>query len=161
MNRRFVAVPAALGIAALLAAPASADVIKPGVRMAGIKVGEPVKQVRATHGKPDRTVRNADNAYTYFYKQRRLEVRFQNDSVVGISSKSRLDRTANGVGRGSTLAELHKGLVNEKCKTFDNTDDVVCEIFSHNGDRHTGFTLRNGKVIRVDVGFVIQALPFD
>src|SRR3954466_8925974 len=103
MNRRFLAVPAALGAAAVLAAPAGADVIKPGVRMAGLKVGEPVKQVRATYGKPDKTVRNADNAYTYFYEQRRLEVRFQNDTVEVISSKSRLDRTDNGLGRGSTL----------------------------------------------------------
>jgi hypothetical protein len=156
MNRRFLAVPAALAAAAVLAAPASADVIKPGVRMAGVKVGESAKQVKAANGKPDRSVRDADNAYHYEYKKRRLTVYFQNDAVTSISSKSRLDRTDNGLGRGSTVAELHSGLFNEKC-----TSSTYCEIFTHNLKRHTGFALRHGVVVRVDVGLVQQVLAFD
>jgi hypothetical protein len=159
MNRHFLAVPAALAAAAVLAAPASADVIKPGVRMAGLKVGEPVKQVRAAYGKPDKIVRNADNAYTYVYKQRRLTVAFQNDTVEVISSKSRLDQTDNGLGRGSTLAQLRKGLFNEKCT--GNAKDAYCEIFTRNLKRHTGFAVRNGKVIRIDVGIILVAIPFE
>jgi hypothetical protein len=155
MNRRFLAVSAVLGAAAVLAAPASAAPIKPGVRMAGLKVGETAKQVKATYGKPDRSVRDADNAYHYEYKARRLTVYFTNDTIVSISSKSRLDRTDNGLGRGSTLAELRKGLFNEKC------DATYCEIFTKNLKRHTGFALKNGVVIRVDVGIVRVAIPFD
>ena len=157
MNRRFLAVSAALGAAAVLAAPASADVIKPGVRMAGVKVGESATQVKAKYGKPDRTRSDADNAYTYWYKSRRLEIAFQNDKISQISSKSRLDRTDNGLGRGSKLAAVRKGLFNEKC----SSDNTYCEIFTKNLQRHTGFALKNGVVVRVDVGYVQEAIPFD
>jgi hypothetical protein len=157
MNRRLLAVPAVLGAAAVLAAPASADVIKPGVRMAGVKVGESAKDVRATYGKPDKTRRDADNAYTYWYKKRRLEIAFQNDTISQISSKSRLDRTDNGLGRGSTLARLHKGLFNEKCDRFDD-GTTYCQIFTRNLKRATGFSLNKaGVVVRVDVGYVQMA----
>src|SRR4051812_49358832 len=130
MNRRFLAVPAALGAAAVLAAPAGADVIKPGVRMAGLKGGEPLEQGRATHRKPGKNRRDADNAYTYLYTGRRLQVAFQNDTVETISSKSRLDVTENGLRRGSTLAQVRKGLFNEKCT--GSAKDVYCEIFTRN-----------------------------
>ena len=125
--------------------------------MAGVKVGESAKQVKATYGKPDRSVRDADNAYHYVYRKRRLTVYFQNDTVTSISSKSRLDRTDNGLGRGSTLAEVRNGLFNEKC----SSSSTYCEIFTHNLKRHTGFALRKGVVIRVDVGFVQRVLAFD
>jgi hypothetical protein len=155
MNRRLLALPAALVAAAVLAAPADADTIKPGVRIAGLKVGETAKQVKATYGKPTTTTRDADNAYHYTYKARRLTVYFQNDTISSISSKSSLDRTDNGLGRGSTLAQLRKGLFNEKCSS------TYCEIFTQNLKRHTGFGLKGGVVVRIDVGYVQTAIPFE
>lgn len=154
MNRLLL--PSAVVLVLLLAAPASSSV-RINVGIDGVKIGQTQAQVRANLGKPTRTVRGTDqvSSFTVFhYTALKMVVRFQdNTSVTNITTTGRGDRTATGVGVGSTEAEVKKGVKGVKCERVDSARRI-CLIFVNSSGRGTTFRLTRDKVTEVNVGVV-------
>jgi len=118
MNRLRLSVIAALVLVALaLAAPASAAIV-PQRSISGIKLGMSEKATRAKLGAPLR-VRSGSNLFGHWRQlvYPRVTIAFQSgNKATSLSTRSALERTASGVGVGSTLARVRAGLQGEKCK---------------------------------------------
>lgn len=148
-------------LAAALLVPAGAAatiVLQKG--MGGITIGLTEAQVRAKLGQPSKTVRGKNDfgAFTALtYKRPAIRVTFQgNRGATGIDTSSPGERTARGIGVGSTVAAVKAKVPGVKCKTEFGFRH--CYIGSFNpGTRVTDFVIaKTGKVSRVTVGIVID-----
>ena len=110
----------------LLAAPAGA-VIVPGKGMAGVKLGQCIEDVVAVIGEPDRTFGKTEPTgefvESYKYEKLGIIIRFYHGPgeclVTGeFFTATRKERTAEGVGKGTTRRTLKKKLKHVKCETF-------------------------------------------
>jgi hypothetical protein len=126
--------------------------------IAGVRLNNTQAEVRAALGKP-RRVRNGKNdfgAFTRFDYRGGITVLFQGrKNVTSVTTSGLGDRTANGVGVGSTEQEVDSKLPAVQCETFGNTRSCHTGDFTP-GKRVTDFLIRNGKVFRITVGFVID-----
>jgi hypothetical protein len=138
--------------------PASAHAaIVPQHGIDGVKLGQTAKKVRQIAGKPVRVVRGSNEIGSYTeYRYRGLTVNFfGGPRVTAVSTRSRTQRTAGGIGVGSTEAELATAIPAVTCETFGAFRS--CTLGTQEpGRRVTAFDLRNGKVSRVLVSFVID-----
>jgi hypothetical protein len=155
MRRAF---PLAVGVAAslLLAASAAATIV-PQKGIAGVRIGMNPPRVRLVLGNPLRAdhVKNEFGAATV-WRYRRLQVTFQGDrSVTAVSTTRRSERTASGVGVGSSEAQLKAGVKGLTCKTESGVRYCYLGKFLA-GHRVTDFFLKRGKVSRVAIGVVID-----
>jgi hypothetical protein len=156
--KRLVAV-SALIVAATLLAPASAGaVIQLDRGMAGARLGNTKAQVKTALGQPNR-VQNGSNdfgPFTVFVYAGGIRVTFQSgNTVTGVTTKGLGDRTKRGVGVRSTLAAVQQRVPGVNCDTFDGT--TICQRGQGlPGQRVTAFFVRNGRVTRVTVAFVID-----
>lgn len=145
-------------LAAVLAIPASASaVIVPQRGIAGVALNQTKQKVRAVAGAPVRIVRgtNEFGQYTVF-RYRGLTVNFQgNRQVTAVSTGSRAQRTASGVGVGSTEAQLTAAIPAVTCESFGEFRSCTLGVLEP-GRRVTDFRIKNGKVNRVVVSFVID-----
>jgi hypothetical protein len=145
--------------AAFLVVPATADaMIQIDKGIAGARVNNTKAQVRAALGTPA-SVKNGTNdfgAFTQFRYTGGLRIVFQGGSrVSSIDLTGQGDRTARGVGVGSTERAVKRKVPGVTCET------IVGFRSCHTGDflpgkRMTDFHIRNGKVSRVTVGIVID-----
>jgi hypothetical protein len=154
--KRWVAV---LALAAALALPAAADaaiVVQKGI--GGVKLGMTKSKVRTKLGAPDRirTGRNDFGPYAAWVYPR-VRVTFQSgDAATAVETRSTLERTASGVGVGSTTAAVRSKIAGVTCEV-GVAGGGHCFIGSFKpGARVTDFFLARGKVTRVVVGFVID-----
>jgi hypothetical protein len=139
------------------AATASATIV-PQRGMAGVQLGASQANVRATLGKPLRIVRgrNEFGPYTEFRYPFALRILFQgNGGVSSIETRGRKERTAAGVGVGSTESEVRQRVANVRCSTLFGLRHCYVGSFRP-GRRVTDFMLRNGRVTRIVVGFVLD-----
>ena len=140
---------------ALLAARAD-GVIVPQRGIAGVALGMTPAQVRAELGTPS-SVRRGRNIFGPWtrYRYRRLTIFFQGSrSVTSISTTRRTERTARGVGVGSTERQL-RARVRVRCQTFFGARH--CYVGSYRpGTRVTDFIVKRGRVVQVVVGIVID-----
>jgi len=144
------AVLAAVGLAA--AAPAGAAIV-PQRSIAGVELSMTKPEVRDVLGEPDEIVQGANEfgAFTVF-KYRRLRVTFQGrTNVTAVSTTRRNERTARGIGFGSTRAQVRNNVSGVRC----NRRECVKGRFLP-GRRVTVFRLFRGKVAQTLVGFVID-----
>jgi hypothetical protein len=83
-------------------------------------------------------------------------VTFQSgNTVTGVSTTGLGDRTSRGVGVRSTETAVRQRVPGVQCETFDGTR--ICQRGEGlPGQRVTAFFLRNGRVVRVTVAFVID-----
>ncbi len=142
---------------ALGASAAAAAAIVPQRGIAGVSLGMSQARVRAVLGPPVRVVRgsNVFGRYTEF-RYRGLSVAFQgNTAVTGIDTTRRRERTATGVGVGSTEAQVKARVRGVRCKTEFGFRHCFVGAFLP-GRRVTDFVIRRGRVARVTVGFVID-----
>jgi hypothetical protein len=145
----FLVVLAALAVAT----PAGAAIV-PGQSIAGVELGMTQTEVNWTLGLPPVT-QHGSNEFGSFtkFKYHRLTVTFQGDvQVTAVKTTRKLERTAHGIGVGSTRAELRAGVTHLRC----DTPRLCRKGRLLPGHRVTVFRLYHGKVTSVLVGFVID-----
>jgi hypothetical protein len=140
----------ALTLALALALPEGAVariVVDRGV--GGVRIGMTARQVRAALGRADDVERSGATS-ARIYRSRKLVVTLSAGRVQIVSTRSRRERTARGVGPGSTLRALRAGLRGERCGTKAGVD--YCKVGSgRSGRRSTVFLLVGGIVDTVSV----------
>jgi hypothetical protein len=155
MHRLFLIGAAGLA-AAVLACPAAATII-PQKGIAGVRIGMTPGKVRSVLGAAlsEDHVKSEFGAATVF-RYRGLQVTFQGGGpVTNMSTTRRGERTANGVGVGSTEAQVKAKVKGVTCKTDSGFRHCYLGKLSA-GYRVTDFSIKRGKVSRVDVGVVID-----
>jgi hypothetical protein len=144
----------AAGVLALALPAAAGAKIVPQRSIAGVSLGMGQRQVLALLGQPQRKKdgKNEFGPYRIMYFAR-VTVWFQGlTSVTQVATTSPLERTAAGVGVGSTESDVKAKVPGVACQTGH------CSIGKFNaGARVTDFFLSAaGRVTRVVVGFVID-----
>jgi hypothetical protein len=144
-------------VAAATVVPAAAAVIVPQHSIAGVRLGMTEKKVRALLGKP-LAVKVSQNDFGTFrqlvYAQ--VSVGFQSGpKVTGMTTTSPKERTAAGVGVGSTVAQLRAALRGETCRKEFGVFHCWLGAFDP-GKVVTDFFVRGGRVSRVTLGYVID-----
>jgi hypothetical protein len=156
-GRVILGVAAAASLAAMLAAPAGGRIVlQRGI--AGVSLQMTRDQVRAVLGKP-RGVKNARNTVGRYidYRYPGLLVRFQGlQTATMISTSRRTERTAHGIGVGSTKAQVKSKVAGVHCRF------ILGARFCYAGQLLPGrrvttfyFNDRN-RVNRVAVGLVVD-----
>jgi hypothetical protein len=155
MRRRPVVLCAA--VVALAFAAAAAATIVPQRGVGGVTLGMKPARVRAILGKPVK-IRRANNDFGPYmiYRYNGIAVTFQgNIKATSIETSSKKQRTASGVGVGSSESAVHAGVPGVKCKTEGGIRHCFIGQFLP-GKRVTDFFLKKGVVSRVVIGFVID-----
>jgi hypothetical protein len=156
--KRLALLPALIGGALLLAPAEAGAVIQLDRGIAGARIGNTKAQVRTALGQPAR-VRNGTNdfgPFTVFSYNGGIRVTFQSgNTVTAVSTKGLGDRTARGIGVRSRRAAVEQRVPGVDCDTFMGT--TICQRGEGlPGQRVTAFFIRNGSVVRVTVGIVID-----
>jgi hypothetical protein len=142
-----------------LGAPAAAEALVQVDRgIAGARLGNTRAEVRAALGSPE-SIRSGTNPFGRFVRYRfrgGITVLFQGRrEVSNVSTTGRGDRTARGVGVGSTERAVRRRVRGVRCETIGGTRSCHTGRFTA-GEIITDFLLRRGKVVRVTVGRVID-----
>jgi hypothetical protein len=156
--KRVLALSVSILAALLLMPPAAGAIVQLDRGIAGARLGNTKAEVRAALGKPSR-VRNGTNdfgPFTEFRYAGGIRVFFQGRSeVTGVTTTGLGDRTSRGVGVRSTENAVERRVPGVSCETFSGTR--ICQRGEGlPGERVTAFFLRNGRVTRVTVAFVID-----
>ena len=144
-------------LALALAAAAGATIV-PQRAMAGIDLGMTKAQVERAAGKPLRIehAKNEFGSLTRLVYPGSVVVDFQgNANVTAVSTTGKKERTARGVGVGSTRAQVIRLVPGARCETQVAFAHCFVGSFTPR-KRVTDFTLSHGRVTRVTVGNVID-----
>ncbi len=156
--KRLVAVSAVVVAGTLLAPASAAAIVQLDRGIAGARLGNTKAEVKTALGQPNRvrTGTNDFGPFTVFVYAGGIRVTFQSgNQVTGVSTTGLGDRTRRGVGVRSTRAAVEQRVPGVSCETFGGT--TVCQRGEGlPGERVTAFLLRNGRVTRVIVAFVID-----
>src|SRR5262245_27942292 len=130
-----------VGVAALAASSAPATIV-PQRGIAGGGLGMTQAKVRSVLGTPPNVKHGSNDFGKYtIYRGAALEVTFQgNKTVTAISTSRTGERTAGGVGPGSTEAQLKAKLEGLTCKTESGFRHCYVGKFLA-GHRVTDFTI--------------------
>lgn len=142
---------------ALVAAPTASPRIVVQKSIAGVALGMTKAQVRAKLGPPPTEHRgtNVFGRWTEFVYAR-VSVTFQSGSrVTAVRTTSRRERTARGVGPGSTEAQLRARVAGIRCRTGSGFRHCWVGRFLP-GKVVTDFGIRRGRVASVLVGYVLD-----
>lgn len=158
--RRLAVTLLAPAIALAFAATAQATIV-PQKGMKGIRLSMTTDQVRKVLGKPD-AVAFPKSEIQGRYKRYRYGLTTvdlfsgRNGKVFNITTRSPKERTAKGVGVGSTEAEIAAKVPHVRCKVEFGYHH--CQIGqSLAGRRVTDFAIsRRGRVTHVTIGIVID-----
>jgi methylmalonyl-CoA mutase cobalamin-binding subunit len=151
-----VRVATALVILLVSAAAASAAIV-PQRGIAGVRLTMTRAQVRAVLGAPAAAIhgRNEFGSFTV-YRYRGLRVTFQgNRTVTGILTTRASERTAAGVGVGSTEGQVRAKVAGVRCRTESGFRHCFVGRFLP-GERVTDFRIKRGHVSSVQVAFVLD-----
>jgi hypothetical protein len=151
-----VRLAAAVVTALALSAVAGATIV-PQRGIAGLRLHMTKAQVRAVRGVPPKVQRGLNDfgVYTTYYYSR-VSVTFQGDrTVTALVTRSPRERTASGVGVGSTEAQLKSRLPAARCRTESGFRHCSLGAFLP-GRTVTDFVVKSGRVTRVTVGIVLD-----
>ena len=141
----------------LAGAAAASAALVPQRGIAGIRLAMTRAQVRAVLGAPRAAVhgRNEFGSFTV-YRYRGLRVTFQgNRTVTAILTTRTTERTAAGVGVGSTEGQVWAKVAGVRCRTESGFRHCFVGRFLP-GKRVTDFRITRGRVTSVTVGFVLD-----
>jgi hypothetical protein len=146
-------------LAAALAAPAAAPaLIQVDRGISGVRLTNSQAEVRAALGKPRRVIRDRNifgPTLTFVYRGG-ITVFFQGRrNVTAVFTTGRGDRTRRGVGVGSTEQAVRNRVPGVTCDSVSGVRSCHTNEFLP-GQRVTDFRIRNGRVNRVAVSFVID-----
>ena len=139
-----------------LSAPAQAKLV-PQRGMAGVDLSMSQTQVRGVLGKPLAVLRrrNEFGPFTEYRYPFLLRIVFQgNERVTAVETRGRKERTPRGAGVGSSRLELTRAVPALRCEGGRGGHCYLGAFLP--GRRVTDFSLRDGRVTRVVVGFVID-----
>jgi hypothetical protein len=140
---------------ALTPAAGARIVVQKGI--GGAELGMTRANVRAKLGTPLRVKHGSNDfgQYTEFV-YRTVTVSFQgNAKVTGMRTSSRRERTARGIGVGSTLVQVRGNVPSVRCRNeFGSLHCWVGRFLP--GRRVTDFLFRKGRVSSVVVGYVLD-----
>jgi hypothetical protein len=154
-----LAILAAAVVFTVAAPPASAEIVV-NRSIAGVSLGMSQDEVLDLLGSPNRTVTNRAFDTTYTYRSRGIQVVFapngSTNDVTTVVVRGRAERTASGVGVGSTLGALRRGVTGERCVRAPNRRHRWCSVRSRG--RHTTFVITSTKrVHQIVFGFYENA----
>jgi len=141
----------------LLLASSAEALIQLDRGIAGARIGNSKAEVRAALGTPRSVVkRDTDFGETTTFSYRGgLRVNFLGGEVTLAGTTGRGDRTARGIGVGSTEQAVKAKVPRVRCATFEGTR--LCRRGAREpGQRGTFFFIENGRVARVDVAVLID-----
>jgi hypothetical protein len=149
----------AVALLAPLGAPAAAEaLIQVDRGIAGARLGNSRAEVRAALGAP-RSSRSGSNDFGPFLQWRfkgGITVTFQGRrEVSSVATTGRGDRTARGVGIGSTEAAVKRRVRGVRCETSFGTRSCHTGRFTV-GEIITDFVIRDSRVTRVAIGRVFD-----
>ena len=162
-NRRTLTILLAAAAVSLGAAAPANAVIVPQDNIAGVKVDMTQEKVLEVLGDPLKTITRRggpggeDIITTYTYKRKGLKVNFQpnkantHNTVTSITVyRTRKQKTAEGIGLGSTRRAVKTKLAGSKCKRLDPTYAVCWIGKSKIGEIVTSFRLnKRNKVSEI------------
>lgn len=158
MTRR-TSIATAGALAALLALPAAAPaLVQVDKGIAGARIGNTPAQVHAALGRPARTAtgRNDFGSFRRESYAGGIAVFYQGARrVTSVLTTGRGDRTAGGVGVGSSEAAVRRGVPGVRCETVAGFRSCHTGAFRP-GRRVTDFAISRGRVTRITVGVVID-----
>lgn len=141
----------------LAGAAAASAALVPQRGIAGVRLAMTRAQVRAVLGAPRAAVhgRNEFGSFTV-YRYRGLRVTFQgNRTVTAILTTRTTERTAAGVGVGSTEGQVRAKVAGVRCRTESGFRHCFVGRFLP-GKRVTDFRITRGRVTSVTLGFVLD-----
>ena len=154
MSRRLLLSLVVVSLA--FAAPALATIV-PQHGMRGVTVGMSPAKVKGTLGKPAKTTQGTnDFGHWVQFDYAGLTVGFQSGSgATSISTAASGERTATGIGVGSTIQDVLAKVPAVKC--VNDVGYVHCYVGTWTpGEIVTDFSLKSGRVSRVLVGRVLD-----
>jgi hypothetical protein len=142
-------------VALILPASAAATIV-PQRGIAGVNLNMTQPQVRAKLGTPDHVRHPTSPIFgqytTWIYGKTRVDMFRNGDGkVFTVSTTGKAQKTAAGVGVGSTAAAVAKSVKRVHC----NARHCYVGKFSPGG-KVTDFILKAGRVTRVTIGFVFD-----
>jgi len=144
-------------LSALLLAGSATAVVVPQRGIAGVQLGMTKAAVRGQLGKP-RKIEQGSNEIGPFttFRYPTLSITFfGGPRVTSVTTTSPTERTSRGVGVGSRTSEVLAKVAKVRCVTESGFRHCFVGSFVP-GKRVTDFTIKNGKVARITVGFVID-----
>jgi len=142
----------------LFLAPAAEAMIQVDNGIAGARLGNTRAEVRAALGKPTKTATGTNDfgPFVRYTFAGGVRVFFQGKTnVTSVETTGLGDRTAKGIGVGSSEAALKAKVGGIKCETFGSVRSCHTGDFLP-GKRITDFRISGGKVTSVSVGLVID-----
>lgn len=149
-------------IAATLLLPAAAGAeIVPQESIAGVQIGMSQAEVREVLGAPKKTKKVVNEIagdlrqWSYGQTSVTFDSTEKDAEVMTVTTRSRSEKTEDGIGVGSTKAAVRQKVAKAKCRTEKHYDH--CFVGSYTpGEVITDFSMSGGKVSRVMIGLVID-----
>jgi len=160
--KRLLLLAALIGAATLLVPSQAAAIIQLERGISGVRLGDTKREVRQDLGKPRRIVNRTGELgpFTEFRYRGRITVTFfGGNEVTAVATAGPGDRTARGVGVGSTRRQVRNRVPDVRCRNVPGPGPAFafCDRGQRRaGGRVTAFHIRNGRVFRVTVGIVID-----